>query len=585
MKKLTSCLNAVALMATCGVVIVGCVDDSYDLSDIDTTTEFKVKDLTIPVNIDEIKLSNIFDLGDDSSIKKTADGYAMIESGTFSSSPIDIPQIHIGAPTFEPSVSTLYPESIIPASARLTAKDSGTDIYFPIKDGHDSSFSYDTDVVSEYIVSMKEIGTRWDYKVTLTVTNVADKLRKFEFRNLKLELPAGLDCQVSHGSYDIETGVIDIPSIVVEKGYAEFSVSVSRVDVAKSGITYDYAAHSVKFDGHVGVVSGFIVANTADFIGITNLDALEFRTHNVLSDLVIDTFSGDVKYEISGFSIPSIHLDDLPDVLAQDETNIVLSNPQIYLRLNDPVGEYNVYAETGLTLSAERENEATKSYSLDKGKLRIGASAGVGPYTYCLALPGKPASYYEGYEDAEHVDFSGLADVLSGKGIPHSIGVSLDNPGIPVQTVNGFRLGKLDAVEGNYLFYVPFELGNGTTVVYSDRIDGWSSDDLNDLTISALSVSADITNDLPFDVELSGYPIDANGKIINNVTIEGAVIKGNKADVPLNIRITGEVKHLDGIYFEAVAHSVDTGKALSPDMTLHLKNIKVTVSGSYVKEL
>lgn len=45
-----SCLTAVLT----AVVTTGCVDDSYDLSDIDTTTRIEVKDLTIPVNIDAI---------------------------------------------------------------------------------------------------------------------------------------------------------------------------------------------------------------------------------------------------------------------------------------------------------------------------------------------------------------------------------------------------------------------------------------------------------------------------------------------------------------------------------------------------
>ena len=56
------------LMAVVTSVTTGCVDDNYDLSDIDTTTRVEVKDLTIPVNIDAVTLSDILDLDDDSKI-------------------------------------------------------------------------------------------------------------------------------------------------------------------------------------------------------------------------------------------------------------------------------------------------------------------------------------------------------------------------------------------------------------------------------------------------------------------------------------------------------------------------------------
>lgn len=584
MKKLFTCLYASAFVAA-GMSLAGCIDDNYDLSDIDSTAELKVKDLVLPLNLDEIELSNILDLSDDSNIKETADGYAMIESGTFNSSPIDIPEVRIGAPSFSSTETTLYLQTQNGAHSVAETAAAGIDLYFPITGGHASDFNYVHNSVSEYIVSMRQIGTQWSYKVSLTAPGIASSVKKFEFRDIVLDLPAGLEGTPSHGTYDKVTGTVTIPSIVVDNGEAEFSMTVTGIDVAKAGVQYDYNAHKIVFNGHVGVSSGFIVINTADFIGITSLDRLQFRTHNMLADLIIETFSGDVRYDISGFSVPSIELNDLPDVLTQDDTDIRLANPQIYLKLNNPVGQYNVYAQTGLTLSAERSGEASQSYSLDNGTFRIGADKGEGPYVYCLALPGKPSKYYEGYENAEHVDFSGLADVLSGKGIPHTIKVDLANPGIPVQPVNGFRLGKLNPIEGDYLFYVPLSLGDGSTIVYSKTDDGWNDEDLDAITISALSVSAELTNDLPFDVEVTGYPVDVNGNRINNVAIEGAVVKGNTTDQPINIRITGEIKHLDGVTFKAVGRSIDSNLVLKPTQNIRLKKIKAKVSGSYIKEL
>ena len=47
----TSALLALGLTA--------CVDDNYDLSDIDTTTRVSINDLVVPANIDEVTLGDI----------------------------------------------------------------------------------------------------------------------------------------------------------------------------------------------------------------------------------------------------------------------------------------------------------------------------------------------------------------------------------------------------------------------------------------------------------------------------------------------------------------------------------------------
>ena len=82
-----------------------------------------------------------------------------------------------------------------------------------------------------------------------------------------------------------------------------------------------------------------------------------------------------------------------------------------------------------------------------------------------------------------------------------------------------------------------------------------------------------------------GYPIDVHGNKINNVDIEGAEIEAEAKNKSINIRVTGEIKHLDGISFEAKAVAGDSEATLKPTQNITLKNIKVKVSGSYIKEL
>lgn len=40
------------------LLLTSCIDDNYDLSDVDTTSRINVNDLVLPVNIDPINASS-----------------------------------------------------------------------------------------------------------------------------------------------------------------------------------------------------------------------------------------------------------------------------------------------------------------------------------------------------------------------------------------------------------------------------------------------------------------------------------------------------------------------------------------------
>lgn len=88
--------------ALLALTCVSCIDDNYDLSDINTDMRFQVNDLTIPVNIDQIEMRSILDLKEDGTVKEVNGEYAILENGDFNSGEINIPQFTIAAPYIEP---------------------------------------------------------------------------------------------------------------------------------------------------------------------------------------------------------------------------------------------------------------------------------------------------------------------------------------------------------------------------------------------------------------------------------------------------------------------------------------------------
>lgn len=577
---------SLAIIAAVALSFSSCIDDDYDLSDIDTTAEFQVKDLVLPVNIDEIKLQSIIDLPEGGQIKIVNDEYVFVQDGEYESSDVSIPQVYLDAPqvpsvvtTVDLSQSGVMPQSLFPSDFELN---------YPIGEQL-SQFSYNTSSVSDFIVDMEKIGADFNIKIMFSIKGIDDIVDSYTLRNFKLQIVPGLDLSLEEGSYDAKTGILSLNDGKHYGSSLEFNMKISGVDINGAGIDYDHNSHSIVFDGKVGIYSGEIVIVADDLKeGVNILDipkTIELHTDFDFSRMLITTFTGRIKYQLDGLDIAPVSLSNIPDILSQEKTDITLVNPQIYLSLNNPVAKYNLSAQAGITITANRNNGQSTEHSLDNGYFTIAGTPQNDMNVFCLS-PQKPQTYYEGYESALHVPYSSLATVLSGNGLPKSLTITLDDPIVPEQDVKDFALGQsLGIIKGSYMFYSPLELAPQSQIVYRSTEDGWNDEDVDAITIKVLELSALITNELPLDIKITGYPVDVNGNKINNVDIEGVNVVAGAVDAPLTIRITGEITHLDGIAFEAVATQGQEAKALKPSEVIHLKNLRAKVSGNYIKEL
>ena len=577
---------SLAVIAAVALSFSSCIDDDYDLSDIDTTAEFQVKDLVLPVNIDEIKLQSIIDLPEGGQIKIVNDEYVFVQDGEYESSDVSIPQVYLDAPqvpsvvtTVDLSQSGVMPQSLFPSDFELN---------YPIGEQL-SQFSYNTSAVSDFIVDMEKIGADFNIKIMFSIKGIDDIVDSYMLRNFKLQIVPGLDLSLEEGSYDAKTGILSLNDGKHYGSSLEFNIKISGVDINGAGIDYDHNSHSIVFDGKVGIYSGEIVIVADDLkegVNILNIPkTIELHTDFDFSRMLITSFTGRIKYQLDGLDIAPVSLSNIPDILSQEKTDITLVNPQIYLSLNNPVAKYNLSAQAGITITANRNNGQSTEHSLDNGYVTIARTPQNDMNVFCLS-PQKPQTYYEGYESALHVPYSSLATVLSGNGLPKSLTITLDDPIVPEQDVKDFALGQsLGIIKGSYMFYSPLELAPQSQIVYRSTEDGWNDEDVDVITIKVLELSALITNELPLDIKITGYPVDVNGNKINNVDIEGVNVVAGAVDAPLTIRITGEITHLDGIAFEAVATQGQEAKALKPSEVIHLKNLRAKVSGNYIKEL
>lgn len=582
--KLKALLRAAMVMLAGGFVVTGCIDDNYDLSDIDTTTELQVKDLVLPLDIDEIAMENIVQIEDTGMVKVINGEYVVLDSGTYKSDEIIIPSLLIPAPTVAPIKSHItLVENNTPTAVAIPQFPMRFDIGTQM-----SSFTYKQSNVTEYIVDMDMIGAEFDIMIDLVVEGLENNIKSWTLEDFKMQFPKGLTGESNIGTYNPETGLVEIGSLKVEGSTVRFKMSITEVDLKKAGAVFDYATHSFTFGDEIGIKSGFVTVGAEDVISVANIPSVaDFNIIFTMGDINVNVFGGTVQYSIEGINIADIPITGIPDILSQNMTDISLVNPQVYICFSNPLGtNFGLYAQTGLTLTAKRRNQPDQSYSIDNEYFKL-ACEGCQGCQFCLS-PTDPGTgnYWGKFVNAQHVPFTSLSNVLSGNGLPNAIGIKLNNPCVPAQKIGHFPLGtNLGRMTGCYTIYAPLQLKDGSKIIYSSTEAGWWDEEVAKVTIKKLQVNASITNDLPVDIEITGYPIDVNGNQINDVVIEGLTVKSGSVDEPLEIKITGEIKDLDGITFVAKAKATPQQESLRPNEHIILKNIKVMISGNYITEL
>ncbi|MDE6511450.1 MAG: hypothetical protein K2L00_05105, partial [Muribaculaceae bacterium] len=251
--------------------------------------------------------------------------------------------------------------------------------------------------------------------------------------------------------------------------------------------------------------------------------------------------------------------------------------PQILVGIKNPVGRYNLEGKGRITLTSNFKDGSKVPYSSSSFTLSGDSSE----LAFCTAR--------EGYE---YVAFDGLRNVLSNgeSGLPSSIEVNIENLNF-AGAVTDFPLGDLGSAEGDYRFNAPLAFGEGSRVVYETTEGDWGSDTLDDVYINTIHLKATCTTDLPVSVQLSVVPIDKEGKEIAIKEESGRFevpAMGNDHPVELSIEsLNGPITGFDGVKFRAIVSQDNPANtsAIGPDLSIILKDIRVTVDGYFEKEL
>lgn len=585
---------------TAMLMLSSCMDDSYDLSNIDTTVEVKVNDLVIPVNLGPVRLNSIIDLGDDpdaSFTKETVDGkdiYVYNYKGDFKSDDIEINSINVVSPgQLDPNVIKVdldIPSIPVPSRKKIAGLE---EFHYKINELK-TEFTYNLKDIDNSILSVDNIDiSSLSFTIDLNIpSSVMADSKDVELKDILLEFPKGMTfdgtpAKSNIGSYDPSTGLLSIPSYKSTSGQVKLTLTANELNFKAMGIAL--VNHALDFDGHITVKEGEFILTPKD--NITSFpNSFDVDINYFLSSFNIKNFTGKINYTIDGLQFEDAALTDIPDFLNQEDTKIKLGNPQIYLSINNSCADYKLEGITKLQITPIRDDQEQSTLEMNNNMV-VGYDKGEGPYLFAISPEGDKLNPIAEYQNAEKLLFSDLGDVLYGNGLPQKLRIGFDSPRVSGDAQQ-LPLGtKLNKIQGNYMFRAPLALADGSQIVYSGTENDWNSEELEDLYVNYLEVTAIVNSDVPLNVKLAAEILNTKGERLG--VCEATELPANAKDFPITIKITPDagqeyISDIDGIYYEAWAiSSADPQNptatpALSPDQTLKLDKIRAKVNGKYI---
>lgn len=627
-----------AFLALSSGVFVSCVDEKYDLDNVDMTIGTK-GDLTLPTSsTGEILLKNIMDLKEDGVVQVVDGEYYLVEDGIADVPGIDITSISIAKPLMSQIEAVVELDNAATSPARSQTRQNisvgGIELQdftytYTIQDEDKAYYSLGDNVsgqVPEEVVELKSVSfvdeTTLDAKIQVYFDSEYDFINKVHLDNLKLSIPQGLHvskAEFTHWTLADGTELFEVEeaiSIDNEKGVIVLTATDENTIIDKDHevhvrITFDkavtglgglaFADNKVSLSGIFKLDGTFrIESKDFDLARLTQdqvMDIVKNQSFDVIcpnkihfvgnadfaQDISVESFSGKVLSRVG--DITPIALNDLPDFLNDPEVVLDLANPAFYMQVDNPM-PYE--ATTSLRLSSVYE-DGTPPVVKETGTFTIPAKMLT---VFCFA------DHFEGIEIPENyqgknvvfVPVQNLNELL--KKLPENINVDVADIAMDIDAM---PIPCQYDVKVDYQVYTPLEFGEEFKLVYQGTEEGLSEDleDVNKLDAKEVRIEANAVTNFPMDLALSVDALDRNNVSLKGkvVTVNDIVINAHKGSEetstqPVAITIKPMSGHsirellekLDKFHYRAVAEADSEGN-LFEDAHIKLTDIKITLVG------
>lgn len=596
-----------ALWAVVSCMFVSCMDDKYDLDDVDLTLGTS-SDLTLPSSgTGEILLKNIMDLEEDGVVQSVDGEYYLVEDGNADVPSVTIDPISIQRPVLN-EISTDIEVDEFTSGARTANAAGGrfiqivpgveidaTPYRYTIKPEDEAHYDINesSGLIAKEVVSLESVRFVDNTTLDATIKIVFDKEHKFinkvHLDNLKLSIPKGL--HVAHAEFvhwtdinateretvsavktDNENGVIyltetDESTIVDEDHVIDIFITFDRAVVGNEGFTFEN--NEVLLKGQFDIDGTFRLEPT-DFnldeltdeqkqavIRDRNFDAIRPKhitfTGNAEfdNDILVNSFAGVVKTEVG--DIAPIELNDMPDFLNEPDVCLDLQNPAFFVKVKNTMPSD---AKTSIVLRSVYE-DGTETVEIRTQELNIPKEKEV---VFCLACDPDnavvPKAAKAGEIDYTQYEKIGVKVEDLGKllwKLPKEIQVEVadvtidtDNMPTPTAAPETYDFGV------DYKVYTPLEFADEFKLVYQGTEEGIGEDltDVDKLDTKAMRIDATAITNFPLNLTLSVDALDCYDNSLKRdvINVGDIVISAHKgeegySEQPITLTISPKEGH------------------------------------------
>lgn len=585
MNKILSGLAAGISVVALSSLAASCVDHDYDLTeDIDLTVTVGGDLLTLPASsLQALRLTDIFNLEEGSSIKEAAQGeyglnqgdYVLIQAGDPSHSDFQIGNVVIS--------NNVGSQSTIEIASFPNPGAGSIDLPTPETD---NKFELEADDITTDLVSLDEITLNFDVDFAITFqseTNYDGKATILPGYSITFDESWTIQANAtSAGMVEIVDGHIVSFTKEVTTGISQpvtISLKIVKVDLTKvpegQGL---YAPGKFKLESSIKSKGSVrFGAGTSSPVG--EMEKVSLDTETTLGTAVITAVTGIVDPKID-IADSQFNINDVPDFLADSENSLDIDNPRFYVTVTNT-------SPVAIELNAELasfSNDNPKPYAIAK----LGAKNGTAPVivdgngTTVLLVSQKP------------LNVAGAKNIV------------VDNLGSLIRTIPDYMVFEnieakavadpvTLALEPKYDFtteyeaVIPLAFGADMFLHYTDVENDWDVDDLDKYNFKEVKLTFTATNSIPLKLTPQVIGLDRNGNELTNITAEiiGGVNAGSIASPsvsPLEIHLlsTGSnIGNIDGVrlIFDAVSDQALVGENLNSNQALVFTDVIVSVIG------
>lgn len=615
----------IGCLALASCLLSACVDDKYDVNDMDMTIG-STSDLALPsLSTDSILLKNIMDLGEDDIIKVKDGEFRLVTSGQANMTETEVNEITISKPDIEAVHTNVQLNTNgNPARYRAVAGVPDETFAYTITELNKAFFEVNetSNVISEDLVDVDAVafkeGIVLKSTLNLTFSNGGDFIKKIHLQNLSLSTPKDLSFEKAELTYtqngqsrtnqvSISDGLVSISGendVVVDAGKPVYlALTLDMAEVNGNGISFVNKKIEInslfKFNGTFAIKSEeFENLSAAQLQQIQDNGIASVIPQEVAFDIV-SAFSDNISVvrvdaiAQKAVSEPEpIVLDNMPNFLKDESVKIVLNNPPFIIEWNNPFPAGSLVNPDAAAVKNNLTIESVKGDEVIARKLATLSGIPSGKSILVLAdapataeVPARYASY-----NRINVVVENLNELLMT--IPDKICINF----APV------TIALKDLVPGQYNTQVdycvdtPLEFLGGSKLIYEDVEDVEDDmDDASDFDAKAIEIQANVVTNLPMDLTLSVDALDRNGRSLKGgvIDVNDVVVGAHKGDISetttqaVVINITPREGHSIRELLQNMAKFVyraefeGEGK-LYENASIKLTNVKATIKGGIV---